>query len=98
MWCYVGLHTTPMATSLIRLQCSDKTSTPYLSEDRAMNKLGDSALNLWSYNLVVKVKVAWLCLTLHDPINYSPSGSSVHGILQARILEWVPFPFSRGSY
>ena len=63
-----------------------------------MNKLGDSALNLWSYNLVVKVKVAWLCLTLHDPINYSPSGSSVHGILQARILEWVPFPFSRGSY
>ena len=95
MWCYVGLPMTPMATSLIRLQCSDKTSTPYLSEDRAMNKLGDPALNSWSYNLVVKVKVAQSCSTLHDPINYSPSGSSVQGILQARILQWVTIPFSR---
>ena len=30
-------------------------------------------------------------LTLSDPMDYSPLGSSVHGILQARILEWVPF-------
>ena len=33
-----------------------------------------------------------MCLTLDDPIDYT-----VHGILQARILEWVDFPFSRGS-
>ena len=33
------------------------------------------------------------CLTLCDPVNYSPLGSSVHGILQARILEWVAIPF-----
>ena len=32
-----------------------------------------------------------------NPINYSPPGSSVHGILQARILEWVAHSFSRGS-
>ena len=32
------------------------------------------------------------CLTLCNPMDYSPLGSSVHGILQARILEWVPFP------
>ena len=32
------------------------------------------------------------CLTLCDPMNCSPPGSSVHGILQARILEWVPCP------
>ena len=38
-----------------------------------------------------KVKVVLLCLTLCDPIDYT-----VHGILQARILEWVAFPFSRG--
>ena len=38
----------------------------------------------------VKVKVAQLCLTLCDPKDYT-----VHGILQARILEWVAFPFSR---
>ena len=44
-----------------------------------------------------KVKVAQLCLTLCDPMDYGLSGSSVHGILQARILEWVAFPFSRGS-
>ena len=36
-------------------------------------------------------------LTLHDPVDYSPPGSSVHGILQARILEWIAIPSSRGS-
>ena len=35
----------------------------------------------------------WLC----DPMDYSLLGSSVHGILQARILKWVAIPFSRGS-
>ena len=40
----------------------------------------------------VKGKVAQSCLTLCDPVDYT-----VHGILQARILEWVAFPFSRGS-
>ena len=37
------------------------------------------------------------CLTLCDPMERSPLGSSVHGILQARILEWVSIPFSRIS-
>ena len=32
------------------------------------------------------------CLTLCDPVDCSPPGSSLHGILQARILEWVAFP------
>ena len=35
--------------------------------------------------------------TLCDPMDYSPPGSSVRGILQARILEWVAISFSRGS-
>ena len=39
--------------------------------------------------------VAQSCLTLCDPMGRSPPGSSVHGILQARILEWVVIPFSR---
>ena len=42
--------------------------------------------------------VVQLCLTLCDPMEYSWSGSFVHGILQARILEWVVIPFSRGSF
>ena len=37
------------------------------------------------------------CLTVCDPMDYRPPGSSVCGILQARILEWVAISFSRGS-
>ena len=37
------------------------------------------------------------CLTLCDPVDCAPPGSSVHGILQARILEWVAMPSSRGA-
>ena len=43
------------------------------------------------------MKLAQLCPTICNPMNYSPPGFSVHGILQARILEWVVLPFSRGS-
>ena len=38
-----------------------------------------------------------LCLTLCNPMDYSLPGSSVHGIFQTRILEWVTIPNSRGS-
>ena len=41
--------------------------------------------------------LAQLCLTLCDPMDCSMSGSSVHGIFYARILEWVAIPFSKGS-
>ena len=41
----------------------------------------------------MKMKVTQLCPTLCNPMDYT-----VHGILQARILEWVAFPFSRGSF
>ena len=41
--------------------------------------------------------VAQSCLTLCDLMDCSPAGSSVHGILQARILEWVAMPSTRGS-
>ena len=44
-----------------------------------------------------KVKVAWSCSTLCNSMDCSLPGFSVHGILQARILEWVAIPFSRGS-
>ena len=45
----------------------------------------------------VWVLVAQSCPTLCDHMDYSPPGSSVHGILRARILQWVAIPFSRGS-
>ena len=43
----------------------------------------------------VKVSVAQSCLALCDPMDYSPSGAPIHGILQARILEGVAILFSR---
>ena len=43
-----------------------------------------------------KVLVTQSCLTL-QPMDYSPPGSSVHGILQAEILEWVDTLLSKGS-
>ena len=42
-------------------------------------------------------EVAQSCLTLCDPMDYSLPGSSIHGIFQARVLEWVATSFSRGS-
>ena len=46
-----------------------------------------------STEIIMKVKVAQSCLTLFNPMDYT-----VHGIIQARILEWVAFPFSRGIF
>ena len=48
----------------------------------------------------VKVKeseITQSCLTLCNPMDYNLPGSSVHGIFQARVLEWVAISFSRGS-
>ena len=47
--------------------------------------------------MCVLVKLLWLCLTLCDPMDCNPPGSSAHGILQARILEWVAMPSSKRS-
>ena len=41
---------------------------------------------------------AQLCPTLCDPMDCSPPGSSIHGILQAKVLEWVAISFSRGMF
>ena len=49
-------------------------------------------------NLESESEVAQSCPTLCDPMDCSPPGSSVHGIFQVRILEWVAISFSRGSF
>ena len=46
----------------------------------------------------MKVKVAQSCLTLSDPMDCGPPGSSVHGIFQARVLEWGAIAFSGLMY
>ena len=56
---------------------------------------------IWSGHIIlfmhVNVLVAQSCPTLCTPMDGSPPGSSVHGILQARILKWIAIPFSRRS-
>ena len=47
--------------------------------------------------IFLMLKLIQSCLTLRDTVDCSPAGSSVHGILQARILEWVVMPSSGGS-
>ena len=67
----------------ISLILSNHTTDPSVSQHHLQSPCGCS--------------VAQSCLTLCDPIDCSPPGSSVHGILQARILECVAMPSSRGS-
>ena len=64
-----------------------KKSVPFL----------DFILDFIAVQFAVLHLVAQLCLTLCDTMDCSPPGSFLHGILQARILEWVTIPFSRGS-
>ena len=53
--------------------------------------------SLLSYFMKSERKVTESCPTLCDPMDWSIPGSSIHGILQARVLEWVAIAFSRGS-
>ena len=67
---------------------------PKRNESRDLNRF----LCIYVHSsFIPNVKVTQLCLTLCDPMDYSLPGSSVHGILQARILDWGAISFSRGS-
>ena len=67
----------------LRIQSQNSYSTDFEDYD------------LLTTNTTCACSVAQSCLTLCDPVNCSPPGSSVHGILQARTLEWVVTSFSR---
>ena len=74
--------------------CTQSCNTPsqaHLTPSQVLTQL--SILQ----RLLVVLLVTQSCQTVREPMDYSPPGSSVHGILQARILEWVAIPFSRGS-
>ena len=51
-----------------------------------------------SIAVLIMCLVVQSCLALCDPVPCSPPGSSVHGVLQAKIVEWVAISFSRGSF
>ena len=59
--------------------------------------LAHSGCLAFSINACMHAKSLQSCLILCDPIDCSPPGSSVHGILQARVLEWGAVSFSKGN-
>ena len=84
--------------SLSRVQFS---ATPQTAAHQAPPSMGFSRQEYWSgvpLPSPMKVKreseVAQLCPTLSEPIDCSPPGSSIHGIFQARVLEWGAITFS----
>ena len=80
------------------LQCSSLENSMNIGAWRAVvHGVPKIRTQLSNHMKSVKVLVTQLCLTLCNPMDCSPPGSSVHGILQARILEWVAISFSRGS-
>ena len=67
------------------------------SADNWLSALLTLNLNICQYINTAEHFVFQSCLTLCDPMDYSPPGSSVHSILEARILAWVAISFSGGS-
>ena len=68
------------------LQSADTNSFP---DTAGSGGSGQYHLGQWEWPCVLTVLVAQSCPTLCDPMDCSPPGSSVHEVLQARILEWV---------
>ena len=92
LWCLLQGFT------LVRLVSESLGAHSHLSLCDHSPLLGPSHFSTYNnWKMKMKVLVAKSCLILHDLMDCSPPGSSVHGILQARILEWVVISFSRGS-
>ena len=72
------------------------TPWPVLEPESRLHLLGKVFL-IYCLFSSFESEVAQSCLTLFDPMDCSPPGSSVHGISQARILEWIAISFSRGG-
>ena len=75
-------------------QCERPADHPHSYLDASSHSRQN--LGWWSFFLSGKVLVTQSCPVLCDPMDCSLPGSSVTGILQARMLEWVAMPFSKG--
>ena len=81
-----------LGIGLILVRGRPRLSTPHLFTERLTHR-GTVTLPFeghWEHYMLVLMTQS--CLTLCGPMDCSPPGSSVHGILQAEILEWLPFP------
>ena len=83
-----SLHWPPALWTVFRIHQNKK-----ISKD---NTQGEENFKLDVWGFLREMLVVHSCLTLWDPTDCSLPGSSVHGILQVRIPQWVAVPFSRG--
>ena len=97
----LGRFTSLLLLLLSRFSCVRLCATPRTAAHQAPLSTGFSRQEHWSglpfpspKHACMHAKSLQSCLTLCDPMDSSPPGSSVHGILQARILEWVAISFS----
>ena len=92
---------TALNTTCVLWRFEELIHIKHLEKFPARNELSEPVSNYCYYCLQTVGSMLCLvtqsCLTLCDPMDCSPPGSSVHEILQARILEWVAMPSSRGS-
>ena len=76
-------------------------ATPWTAAYQAPLPMGFPRQEFWSGlpfpSPMHEREVTQSCPTLHDPMDCSPPGSSVHGIFQARVLEWVAIAFSNNK-
>ena len=87
----------PKETSQRKKASLPEDALPEIEEAEVMGEgLGESVES--KRYMCMHAKLFQSCPTLCNPMDYSPPGSSVHGFLQARILEWVAMPSSRGSF
>ena len=99
------LQSMGVAQSRTRLKQLSSSSSKQLqnSQRNASDSVFPKASNSYMYLATLleqqcnEVKITQSCLTLCDSMYCSPSGTSVHGILQARNMAWVAYPFSRRS-
>ena len=90
---------TPYASKFGKLSHGHRTGKgqfSFQSQRKAKSKNVQTTPQLHSSHMLAS-EIAQLCPTLCDPMDCNLPGSSVHGILQARILEWVAISFSKGS-
>ena len=95
-----GGHPNPEAiviNSSVQVQSSIFKWAECLLQGHSSLDLGPTLIQMVSPGYSDYGEVAQLCLTLCDPMDCSLQGSSVHGIFQAILLEWIAISFSRGS-